>query len=69
MGAALSLLRLLIRIVLIVVGFNLQVRLSARVYRRRLIRAGVPRAYADKLARDFRGIVSLSALRRLQFLL
>lgn len=69
MGVAVSLLWLLVRLVFVGIGFSLRVRLSAHVYRRRLMRAGVPRAYADMLSRDFRRIISLSALRRLRFLL
>ncbi len=63
-GAGLALLRLLTRILFTGLGFLIRVRLSARVYRRRLIRAGVPRAHAEVLCRDFKGTGLLSLLKR-----
>jgi len=64
MGAGLALLRLLTRFLFTGLGFLIRVQLSARAYRRRLIRAGVPREHAEILCRDFKETGLFSLLKR-----
>lgn len=66
MGAGLALLRLFTRICFTGLGFLIRVRLSARAYRRRLIRAGVPHEHAEILYRDFKGTGLISLLKRIK---
>ncbi|RLE35651.1 hypothetical protein DRJ12_04990 [Candidatus Acetothermia bacterium] len=61
MKTAFALVCLLTRLAFFGLGFAVRVRLSARAYRRRLIRAGVPREHAEILYREFKetGLISL----------
>lgn len=64
MRAGLALLRLLTRLAFFGLGFAVRVRLSAWAYRRRLIRAGVPREHAEVLYREFKETGLISLLKR-----
>jgi len=50
---------------LLMVGFLVRRGMSARAYRRRLIRSGLPRAHAEALAEDYKGPGLLPLLSQL----